>query len=40
MSAGIPSELDKVWSQELFAIPEERDQNARRVFIFRCCLDK
>lgn len=35
MSAGIPSELDKVWSQELFAIPEERDQHARRVFIFR-----
>jgi len=35
MSAGTPSELDKVWNQKLFAIPEERDQHGRRVFIFR-----
>ena len=39
MSAGTPSELDKVWNQKLFAIPEERDQHGRRVFIFRCCVD-
>merc|ERR1712110_359717 len=35
MSAGIPSELERVWEQELFAIPEDRDQHARRVFVFR-----
>ena len=35
MSAGLPSELEAVWHQALFAIPEERDQHGRRVFIFR-----
>ena len=35
MSAGLPSELESVWQQALFAIPEERDQHGRRVFIFR-----
>ena len=35
MSAGLPSQLEAVWQQALFAIPEERDQHGRRVFIFR-----
>merc|ERR1712227_557364 len=35
MSAGVPSKLDDVWKQNLMAIPEERDEYGRRIFIFR-----
>ena len=35
MSAGVPSKLDDVWKQNLMAIPEERDEFGRRIFIFR-----
>ena len=40
MSAGLPSDLDHVWQENLLSVSEERDQHGRRIFILRYARSK